>query len=102
MLAVAQAFEGTERGGELHHERAGGLQLGGRERGARIGPVQVAPFAAPELRKLGAEACERPLEPLRSGAWPRPAQHRAFERRDGALVRASGGVKTEQRMLEQG
>ena len=68
---------------------------------ARIGPMQVGGFLAPNLRELAAEGRERMCEPGGAGPRPRAAQDRALQRRDRAPYARRMAAEPEQRMLEQ-
>ena len=86
---VAQAFERSTA--EISSITKRRRQLAARpsaKRDARIERMQVAALAALELAKLRTEGCSARCEAIGAAPRPRPAQHRALERRDGARVRS--------------
>jgi len=99
--SLAQAFERRDRGEKLDQKMVGRLQVRVRERNARIGRMQVAALAAPELAKLGTERGERMAETIGAAPRPRPAQHRALECSNGARMGIFWRTEPHQRMLEQ-
>ena len=100
MRPLAQAFERRYRGQELDQKMLGRVQIRVGERDSRIGRMQVATLTAPEPAELLAEGGERMSQAIGAAPRPRPTQHRALERCDGARMRALS-PKPDERMLEQ-
>ena len=63
--------------------------------------MQVRWLAALQLCELGVKHRQRVRETSRARPWTRAAQNDLFEPGDCACVRASGGAKPQERMLEQ-
>jgi hypothetical protein len=100
MRPIGHGFERRQRGGETSNELHRAGQFAAVQSAARIGPVQVDPFAASKFFEEYAQACERTRQAAGAWAGARAAEDRALQRGDRAFISAS--IKPQERVFEQG